>query len=100
MTFSRHPGPQPVHDRLAIVSGVHASFWSELSLRPRSLFTTDAALLGVLFGGVFEIRYRLPTSATATTYGHFDPGSSFLAGTTAETVFLFSPAKLPLLRER
>jgi hypothetical protein len=78
-------GPRPFRDRVRRAGILSLG---DFRSRARSPFTTDAALLGALSGGLFEIRYRLPTSATATTHGHFDLGSSFLAGTTAETVFL------------
>jgi hypothetical protein len=76
------------------MSDVHAPFHSRHTSfgsvpRASSPFTADATLLGALFEGVFENRYRLPISATATDVRALRYNSRFLAGTTAETVFLF-----------
>jgi hypothetical protein len=60
--------------------------------RARPPFTRAATLFGALRASVFEARRRLPTSATATTCGHFDQDSRVLAGTVAATTFLFFDA--------
>ena len=61
------------------------------ALDPRSL--DPAALFGARLPSLFEVRRRLPTSATAiTTCGQPNPDSSILAGTEASTSFLFFAA--------